>query len=155
VTVTIPVYAGGTSDEVTITAASETNPYVTDTLPLVTRAYLHALTGTISPAAQTGKRGETLQYTVTITNTGDLADTFTITPSSAWALTNLPTATNPLTPGQKQTFTFGVLLPVSGPALENSVTLSFQPQAYPSVTVLTLQATAKIEYRVYLPLVIR
>lgn len=83
-TVTIPSSAAnGASDTVTVTATSQTDNTISGHDTCVANAVV--VTGgvqvSISPTSKSGNTGATLDFTVTVTNTGSSSDTFDLTAS--------------------------------------------------------------------------
>ena len=66
----------------------------------------------ISPGSQSGSPGGTLDYTVTVTNTGSGSDTYSLsaTDTAGWTL-NIPSTVGPLSPGASNTVTLRVAVP--------------------------------------------
>ena len=111
-TVTIPVAApGNDSDMATITAESQGNPAVTDSATLTTR--VTAVYGvSISPAqTKTGQAGQELAYTLLVTNTGNVNDSFALTVSGNNWPTILSTNNVTLEPSQSKAIMVVVDIP--------------------------------------------
>lgn len=66
---------------------------------------------TPSEAAQSGSPGEMVTYTLTLTNLGNAADSFTLEVSSTWTATLSADSTGALEPGRTFTFTLMVSIP--------------------------------------------
>jgi hypothetical protein len=76
-----------------ITATSMSNPSATDTTTITTRVLGYQFDIVpISPLNQSGNPGEVLTYTLQVSNTGDFADTYTLTSSIPWHRMLLPLA---------------------------------------------------------------
>lgn len=71
---------------------------------------LYGLTLTPETAAQEGLPGETVTYTLQLTNTGFVTDTYDLTISAVWT-TIAPTPIGPLAPGESTTFQVLVTIP--------------------------------------------
>ncbi|NUM44933.1 MAG: carboxypeptidase regulatory-like domain-containing protein [Anaerolineales bacterium] len=100
--------------------------------------------------------GETLMYTFTLTNTGNLPDTFTLQVDSTWPAGLSALITPLLDPGESYTFTLTVTIPMNAQVGENDLaTVTVISQTDASV-LATAQATSTAEsFRVYLPLMRR
>ena len=124
VQVTIPAGALGTeSDAATITATSRADPTKSDTAQIVTTVTpFYGVT--LSPgSAQSGPAGSQVIYSLTITNTGNLSDSFTLAATGqAWS-TALSAAQVSLAPAASTVFTVTVTIP-SGAANNASDTVS-------------------------------
>ncbi|MFQ5615432.1 MAG: C25 family cysteine peptidase, partial [Anaerolineales bacterium] len=122
ITVDIPSNAlGNEMDVVAIQAASRTTTYVTDSSTLTTTALTAGLI-LLSNQTDSGLPGATLTYTLQLTNTSNVADTFTITLTSNNWVTTVPSEIGPLNPGESQSFTAVVRIPAS--ALGNDTDLA-------------------------------
>jgi uncharacterized membrane protein len=120
--VTIPETAENcTRDNITVTATSQTD----NTIENSDSCIAHCLVGvpplpkrgvrvSISPQVQDGRLGRTLGYTVTITNTGTITDTYTLSRSDTegWGLV-LPSSSGPLAPGASVDKTLKVTIPLT------------------------------------------
>jgi len=89
----------------------------------------------ISPGSQSGSPGGTLDYTVTVTNTGSGSDTYSLsaTDTAGWTL-NIPSTVGPLSPGASNTVTLRVAVPGDAEnGATDSVTVTATSQADISV----------------------
>jgi uncharacterized repeat protein (TIGR01451 family) len=118
-TVTIPSSAAsGASDTVTVTATSQTDNTISGNDTCVASVSVeNVVTGvqvSISPASNSGKTGATLEFTVTVTNTGSSTDTFDLTASDtkSWGPT-LSIASTTLSAGASRT---GIRLSITIPS---------------------------------------
>jgi uncharacterized membrane protein len=118
--VTIPSNAiDGTIDNITVTATSQDNA-VNDSNSCTAQATAPALppaagvTISISPSSQRGTPRTTLNYTVTVTNTGNVSDTYTLenTDNAGWTKSLSNTSVGPLSPNASDnTTTLSVTIP--------------------------------------------
>jgi uncharacterized membrane protein len=114
--VTIPSSAAeGMSDRVTVTATSQADATMKDNASCVARAVERIRQGvlvSISPSSQSGAYGTSLTYTVTVTNTGNVIDDYTLskTDNLGWNLT-LPSSVADVAPDEDRqvTLTVGIL----------------------------------------------
>jgi subtilisin family serine protease len=111
----------------------------------------------LSPAAaaQSGAPGETVEYTLTVTNTGDLTDTFSITATAVWDV-QLPVTGFTLGPGESAPLTVNVDIPADAANGDSDVaTVTVMSETDPSsMAESELTTTAVIsERKVFLPLV--
>jgi uncharacterized membrane protein len=145
VSVQIPLNAADNStDTANIIVTSQGNTHKSDTQALITTANI--IPGIqVSPASavKTGKPGETVAYTLFITNTGNFTDTFTVVISSPWNVALLPPApVGPLAPGQGRTVTAAVTIPSTATNYaENWASISFSSQSHPLTSAATTLQT--------------
>jgi uncharacterized membrane protein len=164
VTATIPAGAhGGSMDVAIVTATSAGDPTKSASSVLTTTA--EAVYGvSIEPTAdaKTGAPGATVQYTLQVTNDGNLPDTFSLVASgAAWTIWMSANTTGELQPGQSFELTVTVLIP-AGAADGDSDTfvVTARSVANPSVTdSVTLTTTAVVEvppvFRIFLPIIMK
>lgn len=113
---------------------------------------------TPAEAAQSASPGETIAYTFTLTNLGNVADSFSLEVSAAWTTTLSVDSTGELGPGE--TFTFVVYVTIPLDALDGAqdvalitATSSIDPEATASAQATTTAVVAPVEiYLRYLPL---
>jgi uncharacterized membrane protein len=105
--------------------------------------------------------GETVVYTLTVTNQGNATDTFTLQANGAWPTTLSATTSGPLASGASFTFTVSVQIP-AGAAVnaEQSITVVATSSLLPTLNdsaLLTTRVTAKppTGYKVYLPMLVK
>ncbi len=119
VTVNIPANAlNNNTDAVTVKAFSQLNPSKSDTALLSTTAQTDWVTLTPPTAAKAGNAGSAVVYTLTVTNTNNLADTYTISLTGQSWQTTAPAQVGPVAPGASATFQVTVNIPAN--ALNNN-----------------------------------
>ena len=119
VTVYVQIPAGaisGTQDVATITARSAGAPAVFDSATLTTTAYVPTYGVELAPptAQQTGYSGDVMTYTLTVRNTGERDDTYTLSKSMhTWPTTLSVASVGPLAPNGVAQFSVTVQIPTS------------------------------------------
>jgi uncharacterized repeat protein (TIGR01451 family) len=159
VTVAIPVgTASGASDVATITATSLADSTTSDSSVLTTT--VSAVYGVILEPptdALTGGAGETVVYTLRLTNTGDVADSFDLTATgNAWVTNVQPATVGPLAPGEGVDVVVTVTIPAGvADGDTDAVTITATSQSDPTVTDTSVLTTTgmMVDYDVYLPLI--
>ena len=132
-------------------------PYSRETsIPITMTVILPAGVALGDSQAGGGRPGETVTYRLTLTNTGQVTDTFDLAAGGhAWPV-DLPAATEPLAPGASMTFTVTVTIPfgVAGGSTDAAlITATSRRDPYVSATA-ALTTTAG-QYEMYAPLVLR
>jgi hypothetical protein len=146
VQVTVPVGAGNEFDTVIVTAASETDSDVSASTALTTRAFVFGVELTTDQNIWWGKPLETVVYTLELTNTGKINDTFALTISgNNWSV-HLPETSVTLAPDGSQEVSVQVNIPISADEGDSDmVTVEAASGANPDVTsIVTLSTTAYI-----------
>jgi len=117
VTVQVPFTAlSGTQDVATITACSTGDPAVSDSATLTTTARVPNYDVELAPptAQQTGYSGDVMTYTLTVRNTGERDDTYTLSKSMhTWPTTLSVASVGPLAPNGVAQFSVTVQIPTS------------------------------------------
>jgi len=112
--VTVPMNAMGcTQDNVTVTATSQADNAVSDSTSCIAHATIVRGVGvSISPSYQSGLNGTTLDYTVAVSNTGNVEDTYSLAASdnAGWALSFFPGSLT-VPPWENRTATLSVTVP--------------------------------------------
>lgn len=137
VAVSVPTDAlFGTQDSAVITATSQGDAAQQAQVNLTTTALrTYGLLLGVQPSASSALPGEMATFTLTITNTGNAADTFNSAAVTGWALSGLPAQSNALAPGAQQTFTVQVSVPLGALAGDFDVAqVTFVSQDSPSTT---------------------
>jgi uncharacterized repeat protein (TIGR01451 family) len=151
VTVLIPLTAvDGEDDVATITATSQGDNTVSDETDLTTTAevtFVPAYEVALSPdAAFTGNSGDVVTYTVTITNLGNMADTFDLVVSGEVWTTTLSVDEVTLVAGASTTFEVVVTIPAGASHGDyDMATVTATSQGDPAATdqvVLTTRVAA-------------
>jgi uncharacterized repeat protein (TIGR01451 family) len=148
VSVTIPPNAiGGGTDIATITLTSQGDNTIFATSTITTTASnVYGILVVSTVEGKSGMPGDTIDYTLSVTNTGNTSDTFNVVVNgNAWT-TTAPATVGPLAPGISQTETISVTVPasVTGGGVDTA-TITFTSQGdntQSDSTVLTTTAIA-------------
>jgi uncharacterized membrane protein len=136
-TVTIPSGAENNArDNVRVTATSQADPSVSDSDSCIAHASPFGVEVSISPTSENGSPGAALTYTVTVRNTGSVADNYVLTKSdnASWSLSLLP-STLSLAVGENETSTLTVTISASAENnTQDSVTVTATSQTDSSVS---------------------
>jgi subtilisin-like proprotein convertase family protein len=135
------------SDNVPANNAAQTATTITNVLPV--------FGVDLSPgaASQSGVPGTNITYTLAVTNTGNINDTFSVAVSGNAFATNAPANIGPLAPGASTTFDVAVTIPLTatnGTSDTAVVTLTSQGDG---VTSATSTLTTGTSFKLNLPLV--
>lgn len=106
-------------------------------------------------ASQTGYPGEVVTYTLRLTNTGDIADTFDITNTgNVWPVVVPPRVT--LTATAAADVTVAVAIPASAPVdVSDTVTVTVASRNASAIQAQSVLTTTAIWRQIYLPLVMK
>lgn len=113
ITVSIPLEVmPGASDTAEISLTSQGNPTQSETASLTTTTLRRG--PVISPDSGTarGDPGQTITYTLMVTNVGDIVDTYDITINDAFWPTYAPPTVGPLAPGESTSVDITVSIPL-------------------------------------------
>jgi choice-of-anchor B domain-containing protein len=122
VTVAVPVAAaGGEMDMATLTAVSQSEPCVDSRTTLNTEAAFWAVTLGAAENAQDGAPATTVTYTVDITNTGNISDSYALSLSGQLWNATLSTSTLSLDAGESTAVTVQVEVPAEASAGSSDV----------------------------------
>ena len=124
-------------DNILVTATSQTDDTVTNSASCIARAkVVRGVQVSILPRENEGMPGVELKYTVTIKNTGNAEDNFTLgkTQTKNWGL-GLPTRVGPLGPGENDSVDLKVLIPPDAEnGTDDKITVTATSRAEPSVS---------------------
>jgi len=131
--VTVPMNAMGcTQDNVTVTATSQADNTISDSASCIAHATIvRGVEVSVSPSYQSGLNGETLDYTVTVSNTGNVEDTYSLAAAdnAGWAPTVFPGSLT-VPPWENRTATLSVTVPSNAiGCTEDLITLTARSQA--------------------------
>ncbi|MCP4359640.1 MAG: hypothetical protein GY796_16660 [Chloroflexi bacterium] len=156
-----PNAADADNDTTSVTATSTFDPSTSAAATLTSTAVIPPSYGVSLSGddAATGAPGTAVTYTLHITNSGSLTDTFDLTASGVWTPT-LSTHSITLTSGASTTMT--VVIPIPGSATNGdsnqaiiTATSTLDPLASDSVTLTTTaQAQVSMTY-IYLPVIMK
>jgi uncharacterized membrane protein len=158
VTVQIPAEIGaGITDTATITATSQSDPgkFACSTLTTLVNA-AHGVSLKPLAAAQSGNPGETVAYTLHLTNIGNALDTFGLTVSGNHWATTVPTTTGLLAAGSAVNVAVSVTIPAGAAAgATDAVTITAASPGDAGQWAASTLTTTAIPYRLYLPLIVK
>ena len=152
VTVYVQIPAGaisGTQDVATITARSAGAPAVFDSATLTTTAYVPTYGVELTPptAQQTGYSGDVMTYTLTVRNTGERSDTYTLSKvGNTWPTTLSVPSVGPLAPNATAQFSVTVQVPFTAlSGTQDVATITACSTGDPTVSgSATLTTTARV-----------
>jgi len=120
--VTIPSYAaGGTIDSITVTATSQENAAISSSSSCTARvSSTYGATISISPSSKSDLKGVNLTYLVTVNNTGNASDTYSLTATNTLGWTISVSPSSLIVPGgSNKSATLNVAIPTN--AVDNSI----------------------------------
>lgn len=136
-TVSAPGYAPAAVSGVTVSAAQTTTQNISLT-PLV-----HEVGLTPPAEAQSGNPGQTLTYTLNLSNTGNVSDAYTLTVSGNTFPTSVPAMVGPLAANGEISVTVAVTIPVGALAgVVDAATITATSQGDPGQTATTTLTTS-------------
>jgi uncharacterized membrane protein len=147
--------AGNDEDSVSVSAASQSDPSATDTSTLTSSVSpMYGLTLTPATDSRSTPPGSDVSYTLTVTNTGNISDSYDVDISGhAWT-TNAPAQIGPLMAGESTAFNVEVTVPstaVDGETDTATVVVTSQSDA--GVSEAAVLTTEVILTKIYLPVI--
>lgn len=138
-----PIYYSGTIDvwEATTLSVSAS--------PITIRVPARGVDVSISPSYQSDFPGATLNYAVTITNTGEVVDSYNLSVSDnfGWALTLSENRLENVLPGENRSVTLSVTIPDNAPGATDNITVTATSAANPEVRASDTCAARAIEIK--------
>jgi len=158
VAVTIPADAlAGALDVATVSVTSQADDTVTDTAALTTTT--NAVYGmAVTPATMSGQGmpGQGTLYLLTVHNTGNINDTYTITVDSDWAAVPDPVGTINVAAGSTAVLRVTVIIPLNAQdGASDTATVTLVSQGDNTVSDTSTLTTTAYLLKVYLPLIVK
>jgi len=157
VTVAVPPDASALmSDTASINIASQSSGRaVTATLTTIVTA-IHSATLEPASSSLTDHTGAAVTYTLRLTNTGNLTDSFTIASTSTWTVTLVPTMTALLNIGAGADITATINIPLTTTAVVSDVaTIAIRAQSQPAIIATSILTTGGVPYIYYWPIFLK
>jgi uncharacterized membrane protein len=157
VTVTIPSNAPVNEMDTTIVSAISQQDIHRAAVSQLTTTALSAGVN-LSPPSQTkfGDPGQTIEYTLSLTNTSAVPDTFTLTKSGNVWVVGLPSQVGPVAAGGSVNINVTVTIPPGAdPGNQDTVTVKATSQNSPSTTANATIQTIVANAGIYLPIILR
>ncbi len=142
-----PTASSGLTDTLVVHLASVDDPARSASSVLTTTAFLPVYGAALSPptAAQSGGAGELVIYTLRLTNTGNLSDSFALGAAGAAWTTTLPSQAGPLPPGVGEALLVMVRIPAAARDGERDmVTVTAVSSEEPSSSASSLLTTVAV-----------
>ncbi len=134
-----------TEDKILVTVISQGDPNVSDLDMCIAHAeeVKHGMEVSISPGYQGALPGATLSYTVTVKNTGNVKDNYSMSVNDdavpSWEPTLFEYQLEDVSPGENKTTTLNVTIPEGAvPSTDDNITVTATSQGDPSVSDLDM-----------------
>ncbi len=124
---------------------------------LIKPAVRYGLTVTPATDARSGDPGAAVTYTLQVTNTGNVSDTFDVRASGGrWTTTLNPTTVGPLVAGDSADVVVTVAIPASAArGATDATTVTVTSRGDDTVTATSILTTTVRTYGVFMPLIIK
>ncbi|RMF28429.1 MAG: hypothetical protein D6759_15845, partial [Chloroflexi bacterium] len=106
-------------------------------------------------ASASGRPGEVVTYTLTVTNTGNYTDTFNVAVSgNAWS-TRAPATVGPVAAGASTTFQVTVTVPAGTTEETDTARITLTSQGDATRVAESILTTRRVPFRLFLPLIMK